>query len=121
MSDVLQKAQKYHDRLKFEIGKVEDFLRLAETLMNEGAAETYAPVTNPLINKVTPEAYTPLTNPAPRTMPSAPRAEDLPRPAVNEAAAVKAEATPASNSNGHASIFRGSFEHFGPERHKDVA
>jgi hypothetical protein len=117
MSDVLQNAQKYRDRLKFEIGKVDDFLSLADKLMKESAAETYTPLTK----KIEPAAHTLLTNPAPRTMPSERRDEELPRPATKEATAVKAEATPAPSPNGRASLFRGSFEHLGPERNKDVA
>jgi hypothetical protein len=107
MSDVLQTAQKYHDRLYLEIRKVEDFLRLAEELTKGSAAET----------------YTPLTRAAPKTISPERRAEEPSRPTVDDAAAAKAEAedAPASKRNGRASLFRGALEPFGSERVRDAA
>ena len=105
MSDVLQTAQKYHDRLYLEIRKVEDFLHLAEELTKGSAAET----------------YTPLTRAAPKTISPERRAEEPSKPTVDNAAATKAEDAPASKRNGRASLFRGALEPFGSERVRDAA
>jgi len=114
MSDVLQTAQKYHDRLYLEIRKVEDFLRLGEELTKGSTVESYTPLTSATPKTISPERRAEVVSPEPRT-------EEPSRPTVDDAATTKAEAAPASKTNGRASLFRGSFEPFGSERNKSVA
>jgi hypothetical protein len=114
MSDVLQTAQMYHDRLYLEIRKVEDFLRLGEELTKGAAVETYTPLTSATLKQISPE-------PQARAVAPEPRMEEPSRPPVDDALATKAEAAPASKTNGRASLFRSSFEPFGSEHNKDVA
>lgn len=46
MSDVLQLASKYRNRLKAELARVEEFLRMAEELSKGGDLESRLPFTN---------------------------------------------------------------------------
>jgi hypothetical protein len=114
MSDVLQAAQKYHDRLYLEIRKVEDFLRLGEELTKGSTVETSTPLTSATPKTILPDRQA-------RAVASEPRMEEPSRPTVDDAATTKAEASPASETNGRKSLFRGSFEPFGSERNMDVA
>jgi hypothetical protein len=77
MSDVLQAAQKYHDRLYLEIRKVEDFLRLGEELTKGSAVETYTPLTSATPKTISPE-------PQARAVAPEPRMEEPSRPTVDD-------------------------------------
>lgn len=46
MTDVLQRASKYRSRLKAELARVEEFLRMAEELSKSGDLESRLPFSN---------------------------------------------------------------------------
>ena len=89
-------------------------LKIFCALTKGAAVETYTPLTSASLKQISPE-------PQARAVAPEPRMEEPSRPPVDDALATKAEAAPASKTNGRASLFRSSFEPFGSERNKDVA
>ncbi len=83
MSDVLQLASKYRSRLKAELSKVEDFLRMAEELSKGGDLEGRLPFTKPNGEaQAKPAAEGGQTGPKAE---AAPKAEAKAKPAEEEA------------------------------------
>jgi len=105
MSDVLQTAQKYRNRLNAEIAKMDDFLRFAAELTKDSA----------------PQAYTPQADATPKTMSPEPRVEEPSRPVLDGAAANQSQATSAPEKNKRKSLFRGAFEPIESGHIKDAA
>jgi hypothetical protein len=110
MSDVLQTAQKYRNRLKAEIAKVDDFLHIAETLLMAAASGAGTLDLDAAAKAPSPE----------------PRAEERPRTSLGAAAAVTPEAdrspaAPVPATKVRASLFRGSFEPIESEPGRNVA
>ena len=105
MSDVLQTAQKYRDRLRADIAKVDDFIRLAEKLITEAR----------------PEAGTLACNATDRMQSLESRPAEQQRTSIDATPSVAAETDPAPSTKVLASLFRGPSEPYELERGKIVA
>jgi hypothetical protein len=105
MSDVLQTAYEYRQKLRAELAKVEGFLRFGVELSKRGGAESDAQ----------------LTSATAKLTPSEDRTAEPPRPAINRAAANESLTASTPERSERRLQFRGAFEPCEIEHIKNVA